>query len=119
VDGQTGGLWYKSKQGGDPGYRSSLTLVPELNLGVFVSALTDPVDEDSVWSVPGEWKRATTHNTHQAHTTHIPTHTNTHQHTRSPPTHTKPTNTYQHTHIPQQETYEHVVAEYHNRSTTL
>jgi hypothetical protein len=54
VGGQTGGLWYKSKQGGDPGYRSSLTLVPELNLGVFVSALTDPVDEDSVWSVPGE-----------------------------------------------------------------
>jgi hypothetical protein len=30
---------------------SSLTLVPELDLGVFVSALTDPVQEDSVWTV--------------------------------------------------------------------
>lgn len=49
-----GGLWYKSKQGGDPGYRSSLTLAPDLNLGIFVSALTDPLPggEDSAWTVP-------------------------------------------------------------------
>merc|ERR1719161_1611805 len=46
------GLWYKSKQGGDPGYRSSVTLVPDLNVGIFVSAFTDPVPEDSVWTVP-------------------------------------------------------------------
>eukprot|EP01052_Picozoa_sp_SAG31_P032930 SAG31_NODE_3662_length_4011_cov_8.856851_4_plen_313_part_00 len=31
------GRWLKSKQGGDPGYRSSLTLSPDLDLGVFIS----------------------------------------------------------------------------------
>ena len=47
------GLWYKSKQGGDPGYRSSLTLVDELGIGIFTSALTDPAGtEDSVWTIP-------------------------------------------------------------------
>jgi hypothetical protein len=46
------GLWLKSKQGGDPGYRSSLTLSPALDLGVFVSALTDPVAENSVYTIP-------------------------------------------------------------------
>ena len=34
------GLWLKSKQGGDPGYRSSLTLSEDLGLGLFISALT-------------------------------------------------------------------------------
>jgi CubicO group peptidase (beta-lactamase class C family) len=46
------GQWLKSKQGGDPGYRSSLTLCPALNLGVFISALTDPVAENSVYTIP-------------------------------------------------------------------
>ena len=41
-----------SKQGGDPGYRSSLTLCPALRLGVFTSALTDPVPENSVYTIP-------------------------------------------------------------------
>ena len=46
------GLWLKSKQGGDPGYRSSITLSEDLELGIFFSALTDPVPEDSVWTIP-------------------------------------------------------------------
>jgi len=46
------GLWLKSKQGGDPGYRSSLTLSTDLELGVFISALTDPVAENSVYTIP-------------------------------------------------------------------
>jgi hypothetical protein len=48
----SGGIWTKSKQGELPGFRSSITLVSELKLGIFVSALQSDVSEDSVWAVP-------------------------------------------------------------------
>ena len=44
--------WTKGKQGELPGYRSSMTIVDELRLGVFTSALVSDVDEDSVWTIP-------------------------------------------------------------------
>eukprot|EP00036_Acanthoecidae_sp_10tr_P017269 CAMPEP_0206302090 /NCGR_PEP_ID=MMETSP0106_2-20121207/8544_1 /ASSEMBLY_ACC=CAM_ASM_000206 /TAXON_ID=81532 /ORGANISM="Acanthoeca-like sp., Strain 10tr" /LENGTH=301 /DNA_ID=CAMNT_0053732847 /DNA_START=29 /DNA_END=935 /DNA_ORIENTATION=+ len=46
------GVWTKSKQGELPGFRSSVTLVDSLGLGVFTSALQSDVPEDSVWSIP-------------------------------------------------------------------
>ena len=46
--------WYRSKQGELDGYRSSVALVPELQLGVFVAALVTDVDEptNTVWTYP-------------------------------------------------------------------
>ena len=46
-------VWVKSKQGELPGYRSSVSVVEELKLGVFTSALVSDVDEHSVWTIPG------------------------------------------------------------------
>ena len=46
-----GGVWTSSKQGELNGYRSAVTLVPELKLGVFVSALQSDVSDSSVWSL--------------------------------------------------------------------
>lgn len=42
-----GGVWTKGKQGELPGYRSSMTMVPKLKLGIFTSALVSDVEE--VW----------------------------------------------------------------------
>ena len=47
-------LWMKSKQGELPGYRSSVTIVEGLKIGIFTSALISEVDEKSVWTIPGE-----------------------------------------------------------------
>eukprot|EP00658_Telonema_sp_P-2_P043883 TRINITY_DN31759_c0_g1_i1.p1 TRINITY_DN31759_c0_g1~~TRINITY_DN31759_c0_g1_i1.p1 ORF type:complete len:168 (-),score=14.16 TRINITY_DN31759_c0_g1_i1:117-620(-) len=46
------GVWVKSKQGELPGYRSSVSIVEPLKLGVFTSALVSEVAEKSVWTVP-------------------------------------------------------------------
>eukprot|EP00947_MAST-08B_sp_MAST-8B-sp1_P004846 g4846.t1 len=46
------GVWVKSKQGELPGYRSSVSLVEDLKVGVFTSALVSDVAELSVWTVP-------------------------------------------------------------------
>lgn len=48
----SGGFWTKSKQGELPGFRSSVTLISELKLGIFVSALQSDVSEDTVWAIP-------------------------------------------------------------------
>jgi len=45
------GVWIKSKQGQFPGYRSSMSLVPELKLGIFVSALVSDVEDENVWTI--------------------------------------------------------------------
>ena len=45
-------LWMKSKQGELPGYRSSVTLIEGLRLGIFTSALVSDVPEKSVWTIP-------------------------------------------------------------------
>jgi hypothetical protein len=66
------GVWVKSKQGELPGYRSSVSIVEPLKLGVFTSALVSDVDELSVWSIPSldilipavtaaSWKIAASH----------------------------------------------------------
>jgi hypothetical protein len=39
------GVWTRSKEGELEGFRSSVTLVQELKLGVFVAALQSEVDE--------------------------------------------------------------------------
>ena len=46
------GHWIKSKQGELPGYRSSVSIVEELKLGIFTSALISDTDELSVWTIP-------------------------------------------------------------------
>lgn len=46
------GVWIKSKQGQLPGYRSAVSIVEELKIGVFVSALVSDVDDLSVWTQP-------------------------------------------------------------------
>ena len=46
------GVWIKSKQGELPGFRSSVSLVEPLKLGVFISALVSDVEELSVWTIP-------------------------------------------------------------------
>jgi CubicO group peptidase (beta-lactamase class C family) len=56
TDGSTSGVWTKTKQGELPGYRSSVTIIPELKLGIFVSALQSEVAADtepdrSVWTL--------------------------------------------------------------------
>ncbi len=44
--------WLKGKQGELPGFRSSVTVSEDLQLGVFTSALVTDVDEHTVWTVP-------------------------------------------------------------------
>lgn len=46
------GVWMSGKQGEEPGYRSSMTMVPDLKLGVFTSVLEDDTSEQSVWTIP-------------------------------------------------------------------
>lgn len=46
------GFWTKSKQGELDGYRSCITLIDDLKLGIFVSALQSEVPEGSVWAIP-------------------------------------------------------------------
>lgn len=46
------GFWSKGKQGELPGFRSSVTMVGPLNLGIFISALVSDVPELSVWTIP-------------------------------------------------------------------
>jgi hypothetical protein len=48
----TGNFWTKSKQGELDGYRSCVTLIDDLKLGIFVSALQSEVSEGSVWAIP-------------------------------------------------------------------
>lgn len=45
-------LWTRSKQGAIDGFRSSVTLVSELKLGVFTSAFRSNVPEKTVWTLP-------------------------------------------------------------------
>lgn len=53
---QEQGVWVKSKAGELSGYRSQVALVPELGLGIFVSAFRSDVTpfdtSDSVWTIP-------------------------------------------------------------------
>ena len=48
-DGKTG-VWFKSKQGELPGYRTSTAMVPSYKLGVFTASLTDDISDGTVWS---------------------------------------------------------------------
>ena len=43
--------WTKGKQGELPGYRSSLTVIEELKLGIFTSALISDTESNSVWTI--------------------------------------------------------------------
>jgi CubicO group peptidase (beta-lactamase class C family) len=43
--------WTKGKQGELPGYRSSLTFIEDLKLGIFTSALISDVESNSVWTI--------------------------------------------------------------------
>ena len=43
--------WTKGKQGELPGYRSSITVIEELKVGVFTSALVTDVKSNSVWTI--------------------------------------------------------------------
>lgn len=45
------GVWVKSKQGELPGYRSSVSLVEPLKLGIFASALVSDVPSPTVWTL--------------------------------------------------------------------
>lgn len=43
--------WTKGKQGELPGYRSSLTVIEDLKLGIFTSALITDTSSNSVWTI--------------------------------------------------------------------
>ena len=45
-------LWAKGKQGELPGFRSSMSIVEELRLGVFSAALITDVEDHTVWTLP-------------------------------------------------------------------
>ena len=47
-----GKYWTKGKQGELPGYRSSVTVIEDLKLGVFTSAFVSDVEDSSVWTLP-------------------------------------------------------------------
>lgn len=48
----TAGYWTLSKAGELPGYRSNVAIVPELKIGVFVSALLSTTPDDSTLTIP-------------------------------------------------------------------
>ena len=45
-------LWAKGKQGELAGFRSSMSVIEELQLGVFASALITDVEDHTVWTLP-------------------------------------------------------------------
>ena len=45
-------VWTKGKQGELPGYRSSVTVVEDMKVGIFTSCLVSDASEHSVWTVP-------------------------------------------------------------------